>query len=168
MIKILTIVLLLIITITAQDLNKTLIDSTSGKPILIGLANREAFVDTNFAWWFDSGYKFYRPDTNTIADLKKVSKDYSITIVMGTWCSDSRREVPRFYKILDELNYSDDNIKLINVDRDKVGIDNGVDSLNIELVPTFIIYSEDKEIGRIIETPNESLEKDMSKILNTD
>jgi thiol-disulfide isomerase/thioredoxin len=168
MIKILTIVLLSIVTITAQDINKTLIDSTSGKPILIGLANREAFVDTNFAWWFDSGYKFYRPDTNAISNLKEVSKDYSITIVMGTWCSDSRREVPRFYKILDELNYSDEYIQLINVDRDKVGIDNGVDSLNIELVPTFIIYSEDKEIGRIIETPNESLEKDMSKILSTD
>jgi len=168
MIKILTIVLLSIVTITAQDINKTLIDSTSGKPILIGLGNRGAFVDTNFAWWFDSGYKFYRPDTNAIADLKEVSKDYSITIVMGTWCSDSRREVPRFYKILDELNYSDENIKLINVDRDKVGNDNGVDSLNIELVPTFIIYSEDKEIGRIIETPNESLEKDMSNILSTD
>jgi thiol-disulfide isomerase/thioredoxin len=168
MIKILMIVLLSIVAITAQDINKTLMDSTSGKPILIGLANREAFIDTNFAWWFDSGYKFYRPDTNAIADLKEVSKDYTITIVMGTWCSDSRREVPRFYKILDELNYSDENLKLINVDRDKIGIDNGVDSLNIELVPTFIIYSEEKEIGRIIETPNESLEKDMSKILSAD
>ena len=168
MIKILTIVLLSIVTITAQDINKTLIDSTSGKPILIGLSNREAFVDTNFAWWFDSGYKFYRPDTNAIAQLKEVSTDYTITIVMGTWCSDSRREVPRFYKILDVLNYSDENIKLINVDRDKVGIDNGVDSLNIELVPTFIIYNKDDEIGRIIETPIESLEEDLSKILTTD
>lgn len=168
MIKVLTILLLTVFSITAQDINRTLIDSTSGKPILIGFSNREAFIDTNFSWWFDSGYKFYRPDTNVIADLKRVSSDYTITIVMGTWCSDSRREVPRFYKILDELNYSDENIKLINVDRDKVGIDNGVDSLNIELVPTFIIYNNDKEIGRIIETPNESLEKDMSKILNTD
>jgi len=168
MIKFLIIILLSIVTITAQDINKTLIDSTSGKPILIGLSNREAFVDTNFAWWFDSGYKFYRPDTNAIAQLKEVSTDYTITIVMGTWCSDSRREVPRFYKILDVLNYSDENIKLINVDRDKVGIDNGVDSLNIELVPTFIIYNKDDEIGRIIETPIESLEEDLSKILTTD
>ncbi len=168
MIKVLTIVLLSVVTITAQDINKTLIDSTSGKPILIGLGNREAFVDTNFAWWFDSGYKFYRPDTNVIADLKGVNRDYSITIVMGTWCSDSRREVPRFYKLLDELSYPEESIKLINVDRNKVGIDNNVESLNIELVPTFIIYSDNEEIGRIIETPIESLEKDLSKILNVD
>ncbi len=85
---------------------------------------------------------------------------------MGTWCSDSRREVPRFYKILDELNYPEEKVELINVDRNKVGIENSVDSLNIELVPTFIIYSKGEEIGRIIETPKESLEKDLAKILN--
>ncbi len=166
--KIFTMLLLLVFTITAQDKNVTLIDSTSGKPILIGLCDRAAFVDTNFAWWFDSGYKFYRPDTNAIAQIKEVSNDYRITIVMGTWCSDSRREVPRFYKLIDELNFPEEKIKLINVDRNKIGIDNNVDSLNIELVPTFIIYSKDEEIGRIIETPKASLEKDLAKILSTD
>lgn len=163
--KIFVILLLFVFTITAQDKNVTLIDSTSGKPILIGLCDREAFIDTNFAWWFDSGYKFYRPDTNAMAQLKEFDKDYSIVIVMGTWCSDSRREVPRFYKILDELNYPEKKITLINVDRSKVGIFNSIDSLNIRLVPTFIINSNGVEIGRIIETPKESLEKDLSKIL---
>ena len=166
--KIFTILLLFVITITAQDKNKISIDEKSGKPILIGLCNREAFVDTNFAWWFDSGYKFYRPDTNAITQIKEVGYDYTITIVMGTWCSDSRREVPRFYKLIDELNFPEEKIKLINVDRNRVGIDNNVDSLNIKLVPTFIIYSKDEEIGRIIETPKASLEKDLAKILSTD
>ena len=35
----------------------------------------------------------------------------------------------------------------------------------IEYVPTFIFYREDKEIGRIIETPILSLEEDMLAIL---
>ena len=165
MFKVLTIVLLSIVTITAQDINKTLIDSTSGKPILIGLANREAFIDTNFAWWFDSGYKFYRPDTNAMADLKEVSKDYTITIVMGTWCSDSRTEVPHFYKILDEINYPNEKVTLINVNRDKQGLENEVEGLDINFVPTFIFYKAREEIGRIIEMPYETLEKDMLEII---
>ena len=165
--KIFTILLLFVFTITAQDKNKLSVDDKSGKPMLIGLCDREAFVDTSFAWWFDSGYKFYRPDTTAIAQLKEVNKDYTIVIVMGTWCSDSRREIPRFYKILDELNYSEEKIKLINVDRSKAGSHNNVDSLNIKLVPTFIINSKGEEIGRIIETPKESLEKDLVKILST-
>ena len=166
MIRIFIILLLLVFSITAQDKNKTIVDGKSGKIMLVGLCDREAFADTNFAWWFDSGYKFYHPDTTAISQIKEVKNDYTITIVMGTWCSDSRREVPRFYKLLDGLNYPEESIKLINVDRNKVGIDNNDESLNIELVPTFIIYSDGEEIGRIIETPKESLEKDLSKILN--
>ena len=80
--KIFTIMLFFVFTITAQDKNVTLIDSTSGKQMLIGLCDREAFVDTNFAWWFDSGYKFYRPDTTDIAQIKEVSMDYKIVIVI--------------------------------------------------------------------------------------
>lgn len=165
--KILIILILFVFTVTAQERNKISIDSKSGKPMLVGLCDREAFVDSNFAWWFDSGYKFYHPDTTALNQLKKVDKNYTITIVMGTWCSDSRREVPRFYKLLDELEYQEKKIELINVDRSKSGIDNNVESLGIKLVPTFIIYSEGEEIGRIIETPKESLEKDLLKILGS-
>lgn len=163
--KIFTILILFVFTVVAQEKNKSLIDDKSGKIMLVGLCDREAFVDTNFAWWFDSGYKFYHPDTTAISQIKEVKNDYTITIVMGTWCSDSRREVPRFYKLLDKLKYPEESIKLINVDRDKVGVENNVENLNIKLVPTFIIYSDGEEIGRIIETPTESLEKDLEKIL---
>ncbi|MDA3860642.1 MAG: thioredoxin family protein [Melioribacteraceae bacterium] len=163
--KVFTILLIFVLTITAQDKNKTTIDTKSGTPMLVGLCDREAFADTNFAWWFNSGYKFYDPDADVVSKILDVKTEYSITIVMGTWCSDSRREVPRFYKLLDALNFSEGKIELINVDRSKSGIDADVSNLKIELVPTFIVYSNGKEMGRIIETPEESLEIDLLKIL---
>ena len=164
MYKTILLLLLLVFTTTAQEKNKITLDIKTGKPMLIGLCDRTAFVDTNFAWWYNSGYKFYRPEASVIEKLELVEKEYTITIVMGTWCSDSRREIPRFYKILDELKCPKENILLINVDREKAGA-NIVD-LNIELVPTFIVYSDGKEIGRIVETPEISLEGDLLKILN--
>jgi thiol-disulfide isomerase/thioredoxin len=163
--KVLVLLFLFSFSVMAQEINKISIDSKSGKPMLIGPCDRNAFADTNFAWWFNSGYKFYNPDTSSISNLKKIETDYEITIVMGTWCSDSRREVPRFYKITDALNLSNENIKLLNVDRKKAGDSVNVDSLDIKSVPTFIIYSNGKEIGRIVETPEETLEKDLAKIL---
>ena len=163
--KTLLILILLFSTLTAQEKNTIFVDSKSGQAMLVGLCDREAFADTNFAWWFNSGYKFYHPDVDIITKINEVDVEYSITIVMGTWCSDSRREVPRFYKLLDELNFSEEKLTLINVNRQKDGIDSNVTSLNIELVPTFIIYINDEEIGRIIETPEESLEIDLLKIL---
>jgi thiol-disulfide isomerase/thioredoxin len=86
-----------------------------------------------------------------------------ITIVMGTWCSDSRREVPRFYKLFENLDFNIDDIKLINVDTKKEAEGTTVSELNIERVPTFIFKRGGEEIGRIIETPDESLEADMLK-----
>ena len=39
--------------------------------------------------------------------------------------------------------------------------------MEIELVPTFILDYNGEEIGRIIESPEESLEKDLLRIIST-
>ncbi|MFC2119920.1 thioredoxin family protein, partial [Bacteroidota bacterium] len=95
-------------------------------------------------------------------------EDVDIKIVMGTWCSDSRTEVPHFYKILDEVNYPKEKVTLINVNRDKQGLENEVEDLDINFVPTFIFYRAGEEIGRIIEMPYETLEKDMLELISAD
>jgi len=85
---------------------------------------------------------------------------------MGTWCPDSRKEVPRFYKILDSLKFPESQLKLITVNRMKKGIAQETDGLNIQRVPTFIFYKDGKEVGRIIEHPSfDRLEDDVQKIV---
>ena len=163
--KLLVFLLLVFITISAQDFNKIIKDGKTGKSILIGECNRKALVDSNFAWWFSSGYKFYHPDSSVISQLQRIDSTFSITIVMGTWCSDSRREVPRFYRVLDEIKFPKDKVELINVDRKKEAEELNLSKFNIERVPTLIVFSNGSEIGRIIETPKESLEKDLLNII---
>lgn len=149
----------------AQEKNKLTLDEKSGKPMLIGLYDRTAFADSNFAWWFNSEMDMYSVDSVTLKDISSKLKDVKITIVMGTWCSDSKREVPHFFKILDLLGYDEKNLTLICVDRNKKAAGNEVEKLEIKLVPTFICYKNDAEIGRIVETPKESLEKDLVDIV---
>ena len=86
-------------------------------------------------------------------------------MVLGTWCGDSRREVPRFYKILESLEYDLENMTVICVNTSKTADGTNVDQLNIQKVPTIIYYKDEIELGRIIESPQESLEKDMSSIV---
>ncbi len=148
-----------------QDINQTIHDGDSGKPMLIGPCNRAAFSDTSFSWWFNSGYNLYKPDSVTVSGIKKDLNNIRTTIVMGTWCSDSREQVPHYFKVMDEAGYMEDSLNIICVDREKKDLSGEVDSLNIELVPTFIFYRDDKEIGRIIETPEQTLEKDIYSIL---
>jgi thiol-disulfide isomerase/thioredoxin len=92
-------------------------------------------------------------------------KGIKITIVMATWCGDSKEWIPRFYKIMDELNFNYKKLTLICVDRAKKAPGTNVDNLKVELVPTFIFYRKKNEIGRIIEVPNDLLEKNILKIL---
>lgn len=145
---------------------KVTIDEKSNKPMLIGICTKENFIkDTSFSWWFLSEYDFYNPEDSImkLIDLDSIK----IVCVMGTWCSDSRREVPHFYKILDALNFNYENLTLYCVDRKKQAEGFDIDQFVIEKVPTFIFYKNDSEIGRIIETPQETLERDMLKILQS-
>ncbi len=137
---------------------------TQQSEMLIGNIDRQQLETGKFAKWFDPYYKAYEVNKD-IKMLSDLLKGVDVTIFMGTWCPDSHREVPNFYKVMDALESSPD-IQLIAVDRSKntpEGLENGK---NIKRVPTFIFTKNGKELGRIVEYPIESLEKDMIKILS--
>ena len=143
---------------------KTIIDDKHGKPMLIGTCSREAFLDTTYAW-FSEGYDAYVPDSSIVRQITPLLSDLRVTIVMGTWCSDSQEHVPHFFKLIDDLRYNESSVVLICVDREKKVFADEVSGLTIEKVPTFIFYRSGKEIGRIIETPQTSMESHLLSIL---
>ena len=144
---------------------KIIKDGDSNKSILVGITSKKAYQDSSFAWWFNSEYTNYNVDTKLISDYKNNFEDKIIKTILGTWCSDSRQEVPRFVKILDFIGFPEDKHMFLNVDREKKGLVDEIEKLNIEFVPTFIIYENGEEIDRIVETPKESLEADLIKII---
>lgn len=160
-------VLLLLVSFScvAQDYNHFTVDTVKNKKMLIGYCTREAFNDTAFSGWFNESYSNYLPDTEVINQLKDFLNNVKVKIVLGTWCGDSREFVPAFLKILDAINFPDEHLEMICVDRKKKGFGNEADDLDINLVPTFIFYKNNQEIGRIIELPNVTLEEDFLEIV---
>lgn len=133
---------------------------------LLGYINAGQFSRPPHSDWFTKGFDEYKPDQEVIAKLGLIDKeDLSIKIVLGTWCPDSRREVPRFMKIIDLWQFPAGNISFVGVDNSKIAPVGGYDTLQIERVPTFIIMRNKIETGRIIENPVTSLEQDMLNIL---
>jgi tetratricopeptide (TPR) repeat protein len=139
--------------------------------IMYGKITRDSLLQSPYNKWFTKGYNEYNintPTTNTL--LQQSTKGISIEIFFGTWCGDSKREVPRFLKILDDIKFNMVNTKLICV--------GGSDSLykqspqgeekgkGIFRVPVIIVYKNGVEINRINEYPAMSLEKDFLAILN--
>ncbi len=164
-------IILIFLTITsymlnAQEINKIVYDEQAEENILIGYCDKEGFNDDDFNYWFQDEYNHYSIDKETLELLNSdLFPMMQIKVIMGTWCGDSQREIPRIIKILDHLDYNFKNLTIIGVDKNKKAEGTEVDQLNINFVPTIIFYIEDKEIGRIIESPSESLEKDITNII---
>jgi len=149
----------------AQDRNNVILDKNN-KPILIGEVEISDFQKEPFSIWFDEEYENYQTDSLKMVILKENLNLYKITIVLGTWCPDSRREFPRFIKILQECNYDFGNLSIIAVNRRNNGKFIGAEDLSIKAVPTFIFSVEEVEIGRIEESPKrDNLESDILEIL---
>ena len=144
---------------------KFVFDERTQSNMAVGYGERSVLEDSSFSGWFNKEYAFYHVDEDAFDKLETGLHDLNITIVMGTWCSDSKREVPRFLKILDKLDFPEDAVKLIFVDREKQGLADEVEDLDIELVPTIIFYRDDEKLGRIVEAPYGTLEEDMIAIL---
>ena len=116
--------------------------------------------------WYIKGYDDYQVKREYTDSLKQVDlSDVSIKIVLGTWCPDSRREVPRFMRIIDAIDFPHERMEFIGVDDVKISPIENYDSLDIVRVPTFIFFRNNIEIGRIIENPVTSLEQDMVNII---
>lgn len=138
--------------------------SPEGEKILLGEVSI-AQIDF-FAPWYSREYNLYKPKTALLKEIKPKLEGVSIVLLMGTWCTDSQREVPAMIKILHDAGYKTETIKTIAVNTSKfvpVGLDEGYNLIN---VPTLIFYKEGKEINRIVEFPLKSLEQDILDILS--
>jgi hypothetical protein len=135
---------------------------------IIGYFDFAELQNEPYNLWYETEYASYSLDTATLNnEVINNVEQVEMTVVIGTWCSDSQREIPRFVKILNYLEYDTQKIIAIGVNRNKKAPFTEVDELNIEYVPTIIFKYEGKEIGRIIESPEESLEKDILSIVSS-
>ena len=137
----------------------------TGVNMLYGEISRHVLFDEYPGW--KNKYLEYQPKQDILDSLSLLRRGMEVEIFLGTWCGDSKREVPRFFKIADESNFvSEENIRLWAVDRDKK-LESGLASKkNIQKVATFLFLKDGQEIGRIVERPEgESLEEDILNIV---
>jgi thiol-disulfide isomerase/thioredoxin len=145
---------------------KIIPDEKNGEPLILGYCPTSIIIDSLFNDTYVTEYNNYQLDFESLDSLEGRLENITIKIVFRSTCSDSREQLPRLFKILNELNYNVNSITLIGVNREKQGLSNETEGLEIELVPTIIFYKDGNEIGRIVETPVESLERDLLNFLS--
>ncbi|WP_108807324.1 hypothetical protein [Aquimarina spinulae] len=161
--------ILSIMTLSAQSFNHE-IKTEGSSPMLLGKINNQGLAQPPYNEWFSKNHKEYIPKQSSIDSLTTQLLPYTITLFMGTWCGDSKREVPRMYKILEESNFPLDRLTVVAVDRSREAYKQSPggehEGLNIHRVPTLIFHKDGKEINRIVESPRKTLEEDMLAILS--
>lgn len=144
----------------------TVQNSDVQKDMLVGKFTKEDLLKPPFDTWFKSAYENFTPSEEAMESIKNNISDYEILVFMGTWCGDSKREVPKLLKILDMAEYDLSNLTLIGVSRSKTTPEKLEDAWDINRVPSIIFIKDGKEINRFVEYPRETLEEDIANIVN--
>lgn len=159
-------------TIVSCDSQKVVVnrevDTQKDGKMLLGTQTKAQLAKEPYSEWYSKEHDEYAIDQASVDELKKKKfSTYSLTVFMGTWCDDSHREIPRLMKILEALNYPEQKLRIIAVNRKKESPSGEEGQYNIQKVPTIIVSKYGKELGRIIEMPKSGwLEKDLLEIVN--
>lgn len=133
---------------------------------LVGFLKKVDFQQGKFKSWFEEEYESYRPKQKVVKKMQQELEGIDIKVFFGTWCHDSHREIPRFFKLMEAVNFDvQQHLELVGLTRGKRTPDDLQKGFNVKNTPTFIFYRDGKEIGRYIEHARQSMEKDFLKIL---
>ena len=130
-----------------------------------GEFSRDQLENSTHNNWFLENYNAHHLNKALVSQIHSLFDDIEVTIYMGTWCEDSQREVPGFFKIIDALEANDQVQPIIGLNEDKVSHDGSAEQAGVTNVPTFVLSKDGQEINRIVEFPIISLEQDILDIL---
>jgi thiol-disulfide isomerase/thioredoxin len=134
-----------------------------GRTVLVGLLERQYLEQTPpYSEWMQG-----EPPQIAIIEAIKAkteAKNWRFTVFLGTWCGDTRRELPRLLQVFDALGIEPKQYQLIGLDRQKSSPEAWEKEQDIRYVPTILVYYQGKYLGRIIEKPKKTLEEDILKM----
>jgi hypothetical protein len=107
----------------------------------------------------------YAPAPEAVDRLRGVSREVLVEVVLGTWCSDSKAHVSEFLKVLELADNPLIRAEYIAVPEDKAKRSPDLQDKGIVKIPTFIIYVDGVEKGRIVEVPLKTVEDDLAGLI---
>ena len=147
----------------AYDVSK---DAKNGEQVFNGPLTFEDLGKEKSFTWLNKGRNEYNPDPKTMMTLRTSLKDYSMVVFLGTWCDDSHDLIPKLQKVMELAGYPVRQLTMYGADREKKTKNGEHKKYNITLVPTIILYKDDKEAGRITESVQKSVEADLLAIID--
>lgn len=151
-------------TVCAQQAYDVKYDSVGNK-VLMGPINEQLLANDSAFRWFFTGVNSYNPDNAWVRYISFYRDSFDVVAFVGTWCEDSKRLLPQFYRVMMAASYPMSRIKLYGLDHALKGKGGAERTYDVNKVPSFILLHNGKEIGRITDHLQRSMEADMVSLL---
>lgn len=133
------------------------------------LSEFEASADSA---WLRQGMITYDPNADVIAELRTALEGVDeVVVYYGSWCGDSRSEVPKVVDVLESAGYPTQQLTFVGVAPFEDSItgykqspDGATVGHHVYRVPTIRLVRGGRELGRVLEKPLLSVERDLLAI----
>ncbi len=126
-----------------------------------GIVTQAAIVAANPEWGELADQ--WAPNAGAVETISGAS-DVRIDVYLGTWCGDSRREVSRWFSVMNKVSDGPE-VRYISLDRSMSAADVSIPE-TLTNVPTFYVYRGDDELGRVVETAVEPIGVDIADLIS--
>ena len=137
------------------------VDAATAAPVvMVGPLERSEVQQRLPEWTSDAEL-----DVEAVRGLASVTPGAEVTVIFGTWCSDSRRDVPRLWRAFDAAGALPFSVKFFGLDRAKTAPGFDKSGNDLQYVPTIVVKREGREVGRIVESTREPIERELWMLL---
>jgi thiol-disulfide isomerase/thioredoxin len=155
--------IIMIVSCTVAPVKKNHLVTIDGQDMLVGLIEQDELFQVFQE--FKLNHDVFNPQDSTIQIIKSFSKKITVQIYLGTWCGDTKEQLPVFLKIFNISNNPNIKYFLRAVDRTKIDPEKTSPAFHITRVPTLIFQHDGVEFARFVESPEFSVEEDLIRIL---
>lgn len=135
--------------------------SCHSEPVMVGPL-QPAEVEQRIPSWKNDD----ELDAGAVRGLQSVPPGAEVTVYLGTWCPDSREQVPRLWRAVAAAGAVPFTISYLGVDESKSapGLDRA--AVDLRYTPTVVVKRGGQEVGRIVEKTRDPIERELWLLLD--
>ena len=149
-------------TVCAQEVNQPK-NAWEPAEMVVGPLPPERFAERLPAW--EDRARSWRVDDEVLRQIAE-SAPARIEIVFASWCPDSFEHLPPLVSALRRAANPALEITLTGVDRSKRDPGGAAARLGVTRVPTVVVFRGLTELGRVVETPVTTMDRDVARLLH--
>ena len=132
---------------TIKEVSDRKIINSKGEHVLLGKQTVSIFRTEE---WFKKTYAEYSPNVELTKKIKKNKRFHKFIIFISLFEEDSKNELPKIIKVLDQAEVKPHQIEIYSVNKRKESIFGEEFKFGVKTFPTLIINWFQKEKGRFV------------------